>query len=279
MASPASQALAVSGSLLRARIARRQVQQLGLGLEVRLAIRPAKVGQGIEGPAMADRTDDVLELAALGPGVVDIVGHDAGQAELLGQAGGLRDQPVVLGQEMVLELEDEAGRRGAAGSPTGGSPPGGPAAGGSPTGVASSPEQLGIPCGDPPGPLAIADPQPAGELAVATPGQGQETLGMIGQECLAEARNALGAGQVGPADQPAQAPVAGRIAGQQDQVWTARGITDPAQVLLDRLAPAGQPSPFRARSNRARPHRAWPAGPGRRCPIGALRAGPRGEPG
>ena len=35
-----------------------------------------------------------------------------GRPELLGQPGRLGDEPVVLGQEMVLELEGEAGRGG-----------------------------------------------------------------------------------------------------------------------------------------------------------------------
>ncbi len=73
---------------------------------------------------------------------------------------------------------------------------------------------------------------------------------MIGQEGLAEAGHTLRPGQVGPADQAAQASVARRIAGQQDQVGATRALTDTAQVLLDRLAAAGQPSSFGARPNR-----------------------------
>ena len=96
----------------RGRIGRRQAEQLGLRLEVRLAVRPAQVGQRLERPAVANRGDHVLQLAALGQGVVDVVGDHGRQAELLGQAGGLGDQPVVVGQEVMLELEDEAGRSG-----------------------------------------------------------------------------------------------------------------------------------------------------------------------
>ena len=39
----------------RGRIGRRQAEQLGLRLEVRLAVRPAQVGQRLERPAVADR--------------------------------------------------------------------------------------------------------------------------------------------------------------------------------------------------------------------------------
>ena len=57
---------------------------------------------------MADRGQHVLELAALGPGVVDVVRHDDRQPELLGQARRLRHEPVVVVQQVMRELEMEA---------------------------------------------------------------------------------------------------------------------------------------------------------------------------
>ena len=69
---------------------------------------------------------------------------------------------------------------------------------------------------------------------------------MIGKEGLAEPRRTLRAGQVGPADQPAEAPIAAGIAGQENEVRATRPVADPAEVLLDGLATAGQPSPFRS---------------------------------
>ena len=47
-------------------VAGRQREQLRLGLEVRLAVGPAQVGERLERPAVADRGQDVLELAAFG---------------------------------------------------------------------------------------------------------------------------------------------------------------------------------------------------------------------
>jgi len=64
---------------------------------------------------------------------------------------------------------------------------------------------------------------------------------VIGQEGLCEVRDGLGPGQVRPADEPAQAPVAGRVAGQEDQVWSTLAFADPAQILLDERPMAGQP--------------------------------------
>ena len=192
---------------------------------------------------MADRAEHVLELAALGPGVMDVVRDDTGQAELVGQARGLGDEPVVLGQEVVLKLEDEAGRDRAT------------APGSSPAAIrvmavcAASAKQAGVAFGDQPGPSSIAHPQPPGEFAVATSGQRDEALGVVGQKGLAEPRHALRAGQVGPADQAAQTPVAGGVPSQQDEVRSARAVADPPEILLDWFAPAGQPSPFRTRPN------------------------------
>ena len=63
-------------------------------------------------------------------------------------------------------------------------------------------------------PLAIADPEPPGDLAVATARQGDQPFDVLGEEGLGEAGHALRPGQVGPADQAAQAPIAGRRRGR-----------------------------------------------------------------
>ena len=105
-------------------------------------------------------------------------------------------------------------------------------------------EQRCVALGDPARALAITDPQPPGELAVTTARQGDQPFDVLGQERLGEARRALRAGHVRPADQPAQAPIAGRVAGQEDEVRAAGRGTDPAEVLLDRLPATGQAGPF-----------------------------------
>ena len=56
---------------------------------------------------MADRRDDVLQLAILRQRVVDVVGHDHRQPQLTGQARRLRGQPVVVREQVVRELQDE----------------------------------------------------------------------------------------------------------------------------------------------------------------------------
>jgi hypothetical protein len=64
---------------------------------------------------------------------------------------------------------------------------------------------------------------------------------VVGEEGLREVRDGFRPGQVRPADEPAQTPVAGRVAGQEDQMRPALALADPAQVLLDERPMAGQP--------------------------------------
>ncbi len=176
---------------------------------------------------MPDGGQDIGQLAVLGSGVVDVVGDDDRQAEPLGQRRRLGDEPVVVGQEVVRELDEEpAGRRAVA-----------PA------------EQRRVALRHGPRPGPIAHPQPAGQLAVATARQRDEALGVLGEERLAEARHALRAGHVGVRHEPAQAPPADLRAGQQDQMRAADPFADPAQVLLDRRPVTGQPGARRARSD------------------------------
>ena len=59
---------------------------------------------------MPDGRHDVVQLAPVRFRVVDVIGHDHGKPQLGGETGGLSDEPVVVGQQMVLELDDEPGR-------------------------------------------------------------------------------------------------------------------------------------------------------------------------
>ena len=94
-------------------------------------------------------------------------------------------------------------------------------------------------------PRPIAGQEPPRDLAVATARERDDPFRLVGQERLRDPRHRLRPGEVGPADQPAEAPVAGVVAGQQDEVRAALVVTHAAQVLAHRLAVAGQPAPFR----------------------------------
>ena len=85
-------------------------RQLVPRLEVRFAVGPAQVGERIERPAVLDRGQHVVHLAVVGRGVVDVVGDDDRQAELGREGRRFRHEPVVVGQEVVRELDEEAAR-------------------------------------------------------------------------------------------------------------------------------------------------------------------------
>ena len=149
---------------------------------------------------MADRGQDVLELAVVGRRVVDVVGDDDRQAELAGQRRRLRHQPVVVGQQVVRQLDEEAVRRRAV----------------------ATPEDAGIALGRGARAGPIADPQPTGDLPVPAARQGDDALVLGFEQLMAEPRHGLGAGKVRAGDEPAQAAPAGRRPGQQDEMRAAR---------------------------------------------------------
>ena len=175
---------------------------------------------------MADGGQDVRQLAILGAGVVDVVGDDDREAERLGQRRRLRHEPVVVGQEMVRQLDEEAARGRAV----------------------ASPEERRVAFRDGPRPGPVARPQATDQLPVAAARQRDETLGVLGEEGLAEPRDGLRAGHVGARHEPAQAPPADLRSGEQDEMRAADPLDDPAQVLLDRGAMTGQSGMRRPRT-------------------------------
>ena len=193
-------------------------------LQRRLGVRPAQVTERVERPAVLDGGQDVGQLAVLGRGVVDVVGDDDRQPEVLGKGGRLGDEPVVVGQEVVRQLDEEAAR----GRPV------------------AAPEERRVALGHGAGTGEVARPEAAGQLPVAAAGQRHEALGVLGEERLAEARDGLRAGHVGPRHEPAETPPADLRPGEEHEVRAADTLADAAQVLLDRLAMAGQAGTGRA---------------------------------
>ena len=167
---------------------------------------------------MADGGQHVRQLAILGAGVVDVVGDDDREAERLGQRRRLRHEPVVVGEEMVRQLDEEAARGR----------------------TVTPPEERRVAFRDGPRPGPVARPQATDQLAVPAARQRDEPVGMLGQERLAEPWDSLGPGHVRVRHEPAQAPPADLRSGEQDQVRPADPLDDPTQVLLDRGAMAGQ---------------------------------------
>ncbi len=198
----------------------RECCQLGRGLQVRLRIRASQRPQCLERPAVEDPGEDVVELAILGSGVVDVVRDDHRQPELVGEGDVLGDEPVVVGKEVMGELDVErpvAPRV----SPGGGARP-----------------------------LAVAHQEASRDLARAAAREGHEALGVLLEQRLGEPRHALGPVEIRAGDEPAEAPVARGIARQQHQVRSALPLPDPPQVLLHRRAVPRQAGAFRSRARR-----------------------------
>ena len=216
-------------------------------LQVRLAVGPAQVAERLERPAVADRGQDVLELAALGPGVVDVVRDDDRQAQLVGERRPSRSR---------------ASRRRAGGGATArdGSARGPVAARRAPRAAARAPSR-----------------SPTRSRRAISPSRQPDSATRPSVCSASERRGRTAArlrpGEVRPRDEPAQAPIAGRVPGEQDEMRAALPLADPAQVLLDRLAMARAAGPA--------PGAAEPAGPrgrglARRRPAApALRRPPR----
>ena len=138
----------------------------------------AQLGQRVDRPAVADRGQHVVQLAFFGARVAHVVRDDDRQAELAGQARGLGDQPVVVGQEVVRELEDEAG---------GCDPPCRAPA----VRRRRRPEAPRVALRDGPRTLAVAGPEPPGQLAVAAPRERDEALRVLREEGLGDRGAAL----------------------------------------------------------------------------------------
>ena len=189
---------------------RAEGRQLIARLEVRLPVGSAQVGQRVERPAVLDRGQDVVQLAVLASGVVDGVGHDHRQPQVAGQGDRLGDQPVVVGAEMVGQLDDQPVR----------------------------PEDPGQPLcrGARAGP--VTDQQASPDLPVAAARQGDDPIVVRLQQRVADPGHGLRPGQVRPRQQAGQAAPADLVAGEEDEPGPSRPDPDAAQVLLDLVAMA-----------------------------------------
>ncbi len=193
---------------------RRQGGEVRGRLQIRLRIGPTKGAKRLERPAVEDPGEDVMELAVLGSGVVDVVRDDHRQPKLVGEAHVLGDEPVVVGEEVVGELDVE-----------------GPVA------------ARMAPGGDL-RPLAVAHQEAPRDLARAAARERDEALGVLLEQRLGEPRHALGPVEIRAGDEPAEAPVARGVASEQHEVRPALPLRDPPQVLLHRRTVTRQAGPF-----------------------------------
>jgi hypothetical protein len=186
-------------------------RQLGTRLEAVLGVGQQQLPRLIERRAVADADQHVLEPVPGGVRVVDFVGHHRWQAELVGQGHQPGDQPVVVGLEVVRQLDEEM---------TLGEVPG-PAA----CGIERS--------------VALAGQQAPRHLAVAAAGQAEQVATCLVERGLdqpaLEDRELLLAGKVATRSQPRQGGVAVDVAGQQHEMVARHR----SSVELAGPAPAG----------------------------------------
>ena len=234
------------------RVPRRHRHEVRACLQVRFAIGTAKIGECVERPPMRDGRQDVAELAILGSGVVDVVRGDDRQSEIGGDRRGLCHEPVIVGQEVMRELEEEAAQGGAVAAGAGLDPSAAPraAAAGAAThpSAATPPEDRRVALRHCPRAGPIADQEPPSDLTIPATRQRHDALGMLGEQGLGESRNALGPGQVGVGHEPAQAAIPDGIPCQQHEVWAALPLADSAQVLLHDRSMTRQPGTLRTRT-------------------------------
>ncbi len=107
-------------------------------------------------------------------------------------------------------------------------------------------KEPGVVLGRGPRPFPIPDSQSPGNLALATSGESHQTVCVLGQERVAEARHRLGSGHVRPAHEAAEAAVSDRVPGQQDEVRATLTLPDATQILLHGVAVPRQAGPGRA---------------------------------
>ena len=122
---------------------------------------------------MADGHQHVLELPVLGQRVVGITRDEGRQAQVGGQGRGLRDQQVVIGSQVVLELREHA-----------------TAQSGHVRDVLRVPAHRGT------SPCTVTRQEPPRDLAMPTAGEQHQALGVPRQQLVGEARDTLGAIEV-----------------------------------------------------------------------------------
>ena len=180
------------------------------------------MGRSIEGVPVPDGHEYVLQLAIGTQGVVDVIGDHGGQAGFVGQARQLRGKPVVIGQEVVLQLHVQ------------------PATGSDGLQLLERARRS----------LAVTRQQAPRQLAVAAAGEHDEALALLRQAFVTELRHGLAAGEVGSAGEPAEAGVAGLVLRQQRQVWSQLLWAHAAHILATRVTMAGRALPRHQRLRR-----------------------------
>ena len=171
-------------------LVREERRHLGRRLHVELVGLELEAARRVEVVAGPDAEQDVMGLGLVLADVVQVIGHDQGQPDLRRQAQELTVEPGLLGEAVVLELQEEA--------------------------VLA--EDLAVAAGDRAGQLPVVDLERLGDLAAQAGDQADQALAVAREVLEVDPRLVVVAVDVGVGDQPAQVLVAGVVLGQQDEV-------------------------------------------------------------
>ena len=171
-------------------LVREQPLHLGRGLEVEVRPLEAHPVGRVEVVARAHAQQDVVRLVLLRVDVVEVVGDDQRQAGLGREPQQLLVELALLGDLVVLELEEE--------------PP--------------LAQDVLVLLGERPGQLPVVHLERLGHLAAEARGQPDQALAVLREVLAVDARLVVVAVEVGVRDEPAQVPVAGHVRREQDEV-------------------------------------------------------------
>ena len=169
---------------------REERRHLGRALDVELGRLEAHPVRRVEVVARPHAQQHVVRLGLVAPHVVQVVRRDERQTDLRGEPEELLVEPPLLGQAVVLELEEEPVRA----------------------------EDVAVLAGQLAGELPVLDFERARDLAVEAGRQADQAFAVPGEVLAVDARLVVVAVDVRVRDEPTQVQVAGPVLGEQDQV-------------------------------------------------------------
>ena len=171
-------------------LVREEGEHLRRRLQVELGALELQPVRRVEVAAGPHAEEDVVGVGLRLVDVVEVVRHDEREAGLRRQAEELRVEAGLLGDPVVLELQEEVARA----------------------------EDVAVLAGQGPGQLPVVDLERLRDLPAEAGGEADEALGVAGQELAVDPRLVVVAVEVGVGEEPAEVPVADEVLGQEDQV-------------------------------------------------------------
>ena len=174
----------------RLRMVREERRHLGRALDVELGRLEAHPVRRVEVVARPHAQQHVVRLGLVAPHVVQVVRRDERQTDLRGEPEELLVEPPLLGQAVVLELEEEPVRT----------------------------EDVAVLAGQLASELPVLDFERPRDLAVEAGRQADQAFAVPGEVLAVDARLVVVAVDVRVRDEPTQVQVAGPVLREQDQV-------------------------------------------------------------